>query len=59
MNHDPAFSLDEALARVDDDRETFQMMVELFLEHVRRTWRMLTRPWRPGTRPPWRALVTS
>lgn len=33
MNHDPAFSLDEALARVDDDRETFQMMVELFLEH--------------------------
>ncbi|MBH0201219.1 MAG: Hpt domain-containing protein [Nitrospira sp.] len=33
MNHDPVFSLDEALARVDDDRETFQMMIELFLEH--------------------------
>jgi HPt (histidine-containing phosphotransfer) domain-containing protein len=33
LNHDPLFSLDEALARVDDDRETFQMMIELFLEH--------------------------
>lgn len=33
MNQDPVFSLAEALARVDDDRETFQMMVELFLEH--------------------------
>lgn len=33
MNHDPVFSLDEALARVDDDRETFQMMIELLMEH--------------------------
>jgi histidine phosphotransfer protein HptB len=33
MNPDVVFSLDEALARVDDDRETFQMMAELFLEH--------------------------
>jgi HPt (histidine-containing phosphotransfer) domain-containing protein len=33
LNHDPVFSLDEALARVDDDRETFQMMIELFMEH--------------------------
>jgi HPt (histidine-containing phosphotransfer) domain-containing protein len=29
----PVFSLDEALARIDDDRETFQMMIELFMEH--------------------------
>lgn len=33
MSQDPVFNLGEALARVDDDRETFQMMVELFLEH--------------------------
>jgi HPt (histidine-containing phosphotransfer) domain-containing protein len=33
LNHDPVFSLDEALARVDDDRETFEMMIELFVEH--------------------------
>jgi HPt (histidine-containing phosphotransfer) domain-containing protein len=33
MNHDPIFSLEEALARVDHDRETFDMMVELFIEH--------------------------
>lgn len=33
LNHDAVFSLDEALARVDDDRETFQMMIELFMEH--------------------------
>lgn len=33
MNHDPVFSLDEALARIDDDRETFQMMIELLMEH--------------------------
>jgi HPt (histidine-containing phosphotransfer) domain-containing protein len=33
LNHDLVFSLDEALARVDDDRETFQVMVELFMEH--------------------------
>ena len=33
MSQAPVFDLDEALARVDGDRETFQMMVELFLEH--------------------------
>lgn len=33
MNHDNIFSLNEALARVDDDRETLQMMIELFMEH--------------------------
>lgn len=33
MSHDAVFSLDEALARVDDDRETFRMMIELFMEH--------------------------
>jgi histidine phosphotransfer protein HptB len=33
MSHDTVFSLDEALARVDHDRETFQMMIELLLEH--------------------------
>ncbi len=33
MNHDSVFSLDEALSRVDHDRETFDMMVELFIEH--------------------------
>jgi len=33
MSHDTVFSLDEALARVDHDQETFQMMVELFVEH--------------------------
>lgn len=33
MSHDSVFNLDEALARVDDDRETFQLMVELFMEH--------------------------
>ncbi|TKB65755.1 MAG: Hpt domain-containing protein [Nitrospira sp.] len=33
MSQDCVFSFDEALARVDDDRETFQMMMELFLEH--------------------------
>jgi len=27
------FRLDEALCRVDDDRETFLMMIELFMEH--------------------------
>ena len=32
-NHEPVFCLDEALARVDDDGETFQMMIELFMEH--------------------------
>ena len=33
MSKDSVFSFDEALARVDDDRETFQMMIELFIEH--------------------------
>ncbi len=33
MNHDSVFSLDEALSRVDHDRETFDMMVDLFIEH--------------------------
>lgn len=33
MTHDSVFNLDEALARVDHDRETFDMMVELFVEH--------------------------
>ncbi|MDF0666468.1 MAG: Hpt domain-containing protein [Nitrospira sp.] len=33
MNLDSIFSMDEALARLDDDRETFQMMIELFMEH--------------------------
>ena len=33
MSQDSVFSFDEALARVDDDRETFQMMIELFIEH--------------------------
>ncbi|MCP9440579.1 MAG: Hpt domain-containing protein [Nitrospira sp.] len=32
MSHDQAFDLQEALSRVDDDRETFQLMVEAFLE---------------------------
>lgn len=33
MNRDPFFNLDETLARLDGDRETFQMMIELFMEH--------------------------
>lgn len=33
MSQDSVFNVQEALARVDDDRETFQMMIELFLEH--------------------------
>jgi HPt (histidine-containing phosphotransfer) domain-containing protein len=33
MSHDAVFNFDEALARVDHDRETLVMMVELFLEH--------------------------
>lgn len=33
MTHDSVFNLNEALARVDHDRETFDMMVELFVEH--------------------------
>lgn len=33
MSHDGVFSLDEALTRIDDDRETFELMIELFLEH--------------------------
>ena len=33
MSHDAVFDLAEALARVDHDRETFDMMVDLFIEH--------------------------
>ncbi len=33
MTHGSVFNLNEALARVDQDRETFDMMVELFVEH--------------------------
>ena len=33
MSPEPVFNMEEALERVDQDRETFQMMVELFLEH--------------------------
>lgn len=33
MSQEQIFSLDEALSRVDHDRETFEMMVDLFLEH--------------------------
>ena len=33
MTHDTVFNLNEALARVDHDRETFDMMVDLFVEH--------------------------
>jgi len=32
MSQDTIFSLDEALARVDDDREIFQTMAELFVD---------------------------
>lgn len=32
MSQDSVFNFDEALERVDHDRETFQMMVEIFLE---------------------------
>ncbi|MFO0697983.1 MAG: Hpt domain-containing protein [Nitrospira sp.] len=33
QNQGAIFNLDEALARVDDDRETLLMMIELFVEH--------------------------
>jgi histidine phosphotransfer protein HptB len=33
MSQDSVFNFDEALARVDHDRETLLMMIELFLEH--------------------------
>lgn len=33
MSQDPVFNLDEAFARVDQDRETLVMMIELFLEY--------------------------
>ncbi|MBX3326673.1 MAG: Hpt domain-containing protein [Nitrospira sp.] len=33
LHHGPVFNLEEALARVDHDRETFLMLIELFLEH--------------------------
>lgn len=32
MSHASVFNMDEALERVDQDRETFQMMTEIFLE---------------------------
>lgn len=32
MSHDTIFSLDEALARVDHDREIFQLMAQLFVD---------------------------
>jgi HPt (histidine-containing phosphotransfer) domain-containing protein len=33
MSDDTVFRMDEALARVDHDRETFRMMIGLFMEH--------------------------
>jgi HPt (histidine-containing phosphotransfer) domain-containing protein len=33
MSDDRIFNLEEALARADHDRELFQTMVELFMEH--------------------------
>ena len=33
MNQDLIFSLDQALALVDDDRELLRAMIELFVEH--------------------------
>jgi histidine phosphotransfer protein HptB len=33
LKQEPAFNFEEALARVDQDRETLLMMIELFLEH--------------------------
>jgi HPt (histidine-containing phosphotransfer) domain-containing protein len=33
LNQEAIFNFDEALARVDQDRETLLMMIELFLEH--------------------------
>lgn len=35
-NQDSVFSLDEALARIDHDHETLQIMIELFMEHGRK-----------------------
>ncbi len=32
MSHAPVFNMEEALERVDHDRETFQMMAEIFVE---------------------------
>ena len=32
MSSEPVFNMEEALERVDHDRETFQMMAEIFLE---------------------------
>ena len=32
MSPEPVFNMEEALERVDHDRETFQMMTEIFLE---------------------------
>ncbi len=33
MSDGPIFHLDEALDRVDRDQETFEMMLDLFMEH--------------------------
>ncbi len=33
MTQNPVFDIDEALARVDHDREAFDMMLDLFVEH--------------------------
>ena len=33
LNQEAIFNFDEALARIDQDRETLLMMIELFLEH--------------------------
>jgi histidine phosphotransfer protein HptB len=33
MSAEGCFDIEEALERVDHDQETFQMMIELFLEH--------------------------
>lgn len=33
LNQHSVFDFEEALARVDQDRETFLMLIELFLEH--------------------------
>jgi HPt (histidine-containing phosphotransfer) domain-containing protein len=34
MSSESIFNLDDALARVDDDRELFQTMAEIFIEQV-------------------------
>ena len=45
MSHEAIFNLDEALARVDHDRDIFQTIAELFVEHgpkdLAETWAAL------------------